>query len=120
MFVLYAYNNGGWTEFCSFTDKNDYAKQVSSAVARKKTAETEEMKNSAIVMEDFVLGKKYYAKQYGKLVMRALRHFDEVGLSNDIQASLEELLDEGCEKFALVRPNENPEDYTEGGFTVRI
>ncbi|MBQ8229198.1 MAG: hypothetical protein IJZ32_00715 [Clostridia bacterium] len=120
MFVLYAYNNGKWTEFCSFADKYDYAAQVSSAVAKKKTATTDEMKNSAIVMESFVLGKQFYGKQYGKLVMRALRHFDEVGLSNDIQASLEELLDEGCEKFALVRPSEKPEDYTEGGFEVRI
>ena len=120
MFVLYAFCKGKWTEFSSFADKRDYANQVKEAVARKKTSNTEEIKNSATVVEDFVLGGKFYAKEYGKLVMRALRHFDEVGLSNDIQASLEELLDEGCEKFALARSNEHPERYSEGGFDFRI
>lgn len=120
MFILYARDNEKWVKFCSFADNYGYAEQVQSAVARKKSSSSDEMKNSAIVMESFVFGKQFYGKQYGKLVMRALRHFDEVGLSNDIQSSLEELLDEGYAKFALVAPNESIEDYTEGGFEVRI
>lgn len=120
MFILYGWDNEKWAEFCSFADTRGYAEQVKSAVTHKKTSANEEMKNSAIVMEGFAFGKKFYGKQYGKLVMRALRHFDEVGLSNDIQASLEELLDEGYTKFALVAPNESIEEYTEGGFEVRI
>ena len=121
MYVLYAYMDGEWQEYATFSDKYGYAEQVRAAVELRKNAnKTEQAVNSAIVMEAFVLGGFYYENKYGKLVMRALRNFDEVGLSNDIQAALEEALDEGCERFALAKAGTNPDLLPLGEFTVRI
>ncbi len=121
MFILYAFSGGEWAQFASFDDFSDYASQVvKSAENKKRTAAMDSVRNAAIVMEDFVLGKKSYDKQYGKLVKRALRHFDEVGLSNDIFDSLEELLDEGCDAFALAKDGESVENFPKGSFDVQI
>ena len=54
------------------------------------------------------------------MVKRALRNFDEVGLCNDIFDALEELLDEGCEKFALAKSETALSQATEGEFSVVI
>ena len=121
MFILYAYLNGVWEEVASFKDRHGYAKQMENAVGiKKKEGKTDSVRNAAVVAEGFVLGRYYYGKEYGKLVMRALRHFDEVGLSNDIQAALEELLDEGCDAFALVNAEEKISSYAQGNFSVQI
>lgn len=121
MYILYAFSDGKWTEHASFKDRRGYAEQVKTAAAgHKAAAKNEQLVNASIVMEDFVLGGYAYAKQYGKLVMRALRNFDEVGLSADICESLEELLDEGCEKFALVKADQDVTACVDGEFSVRI
>ena len=121
MYVLYALTDGKWTPFANFTDEDGYETQVKTAVALQKTAaKTEEKKNAAYVLEDFVLGNYRYGKEYGKLVMRALRHFDEVGLSNDIQEKLEELLDEGYAGFALLKEGVDVTACTDGSFSIRI
>ena len=121
MFILYAFSDGKWAQFATFEDFSDYASQVAkSAEIKKKTASMDSVRNAAVVMEGFVLAQRSYDKQYGKLVKRALRHFDEVGLSNDIFDSLEELLDEGCDAFALAKDGECVENFPKGSFDVQI
>lgn len=121
MFILYAFTDGEWRQFATFDDDSDFASQVKEAAKIKKnTALTDSARNAATVMEGFVLSKKSYGEKYGKLVKRALRHFDEVGLSNDIFDSLEELLDEGCDGFALAKEGEAVESFPAGSFDVQI
>ena len=121
MYILYAYKKGEWKEFARFSRSEGYAEQVEKAASLKKTDEkSESIRNAALVMESFVLGNFYYGKEYGKLVMRALRHFDEVGISNDVQSALEESLDEGIERFALAKADEDISSFAEGKFTVSI
>ena len=121
MYVLYAYIDGEWQEYDAIPDKRGYAEQVKAAVELRKNAnKTEQAVHSAIVMEAFVLGGFQYESKYGKLIMRALRNFDEVGISNDVYELLEALLDEGCERFALVKDGGNPAALPLGEFTVRI
>ena len=121
MCILYAFIDGEWAEFASFDDFSTYATQVQKAAEIKKTtASLDSARNAAVVMEEFALGKKAYDAKYGKLVKRALRHFDEVGLSNDIFDALEELLDEGAEAFALAKTGDNVEAFPKGSFDVQI
>lgn len=121
MYVLYALEKGKWTEFARFADTKDYETQMRNAIALQKTAgKTEEKKKAACVLESFVLGNYRYGKEYGKLVMRALRHFDEVGLSNDVQEKLEELLDEGYGGFALLKDGVDVATCTDGTFSLQI
>lgn len=121
MYRLYALMGEKWAEFASFDGAEAYASQVEKAVkSRKETGKTEQIVNSAIVMEGFVLGGFWFGAKYGKLVKRALRHFDEVGISNEIFEALEELLDEDCDGFALVKDGEDPKAKREGNFSVSI
>lgn len=121
MYILYAFNNGKWTQFASFKDRHGYADLVKTAAEMHKNAnKSEQTVNSAIVMEGLVLGGYAYAAGYGKLIMRALRNFDEVGISNDVCATLEELLDEGCEKFALLPEDKEVTSCIDGAFSVCI
>lgn len=121
MFILYAFIDGAWQEYASFKDKKDYAQRVAQAAEMKiQTAKTEAEKNAAIVMKAFVLGNEYYAEKYGKIIKRALRHFDEVGLSNDIFDELEGLLDEGCDAFALAKDTEDISTYVTGEIYISI
>ena len=121
MYRLYALTGEKWTDFASFDGDEAYALQVENAVKTKKeTGKTEQIVNSAIVMEGFVLGGFWFRAKYGKLVKRALRNFDEVGISNEIFEALEALLDEDYEAFALVKDGEDPNTKREGGFSVSI
>ena len=121
MYHLYALTGESWAKFASFDDGGGYAEQTENAVkTRKETGKTEQIVNAAIVMETFVLGEFWFEKKHGKLVKRALRNFDEVGISNEIFEGLEELLDEGCDGFALLKDGENPKGRRKGDFSVRI
>ena len=121
MFILYAFDKGKWQEFASFKDRADYAEQVKiSAIAKLSDAKTETAQNAARVMQAFVLGNYFYERTYGKTILRALRHFDEVGLSNDIHAALEELLDEDYEKFALAKVDTDVTAFTAGDTSLKI
>ena len=121
MFILYAFDKGNWQEFATFKDRADYAEQVkTSAIAKLSDAKTETVQNAALVMQAFVLGNYFYERTYGKTILRALRHFDEVGLSNDIHAALEELLDEDYERFALAKAETDVNAFTIGDTSLRI
>ena len=106
MFILYTFNGGEWAEFASFKDRRDYRALVEKAAENKqKEGKTEEVKNAAALMRTFVLDGKAFSISEKKSVSRALRHFDEVGLSNDIFDVLEEM-DGSAEKFVLLKEGE--------------
>ncbi|MBQ8308866.1 MAG: hypothetical protein IJX96_03430 [Clostridia bacterium] len=84
-FILYQKKDGVWSEYAQFKDRRDYATRVAKVTDGRTDA-------PAKVLRTFVLGG-VYIEGIGNidLVKRALRHFDEVGLSNDIFESLEEM-----------------------------
>ena len=116
MYILYIKCGSEWELRARFCRSSDYATQVKEGIERKIQSDLLERRLSAAVMTDFVFGKHYYERIFGKTVLRALRHFDEVGISNDIYEALEEALDDGCEKFALVKEGECLSDFTAGEF----
>ena len=123
MFILYAYDGKAWQAFAKIEDKkNNYEERVLQTSEKKMaTGKTEEIKNAALVMRAFVCEEKYFdTKTCGKTVKRALRHFDEVGISNDIYESLEELLDEGFASFALAKDTQDISAFSLGEITVKI
>ena len=117
MFILYVYENGRWEALESFKDRRGYADLVKSAVETKFSNGTETQKKAATVMTEFVNGKKYYGIQYKKLVMRALRHFDEVGISNSIFEAMEEM---SGEAFALAKDTDTIGSFSQGEFDFEI
>lgn len=121
MYILYAFSDGKWSQAASFKDRFGYANLVKTAAEKHKTAaKNEQLVNASIAMESFVLSGCAFAKSYGKVIMRALRNFDEVGISNDVCEALEELLDEGCEKFALLTAEQDVAACPDGEISVRI
>ncbi len=109
-----------WRRFAAFEERTgEYASQVKEGVLRAQNSAEEAKRNAAVVMRTFVFEDVYYGRGQGKTIMRALRHFDEVGLSNDIYAALEEALDEGAEAFALVKDGDI-DAFREGVIEVRI
>ncbi len=121
MYYLYAKKEDIWQKIDAFESSfGEYAELVKEGIARARKSDGESRRNAATVMEDFVLGKKYFSKSEGKIVLRALRHFDEVGVSNEIGECLEACLEEGYTYFALVYEGELPENYALGAISVRI
>ena len=112
MFILYALKGEKWTEYAKFKDRRGYAGLVAeAATAKAENAKTEEESRAAAVMRALVLEKKWFSASDGKAVKRALRHFDEVGISNDVWEALGELLEEGADGFALAKEGENVGEY---------
>lgn len=107
MFILYALKGEKWTEYARFKDRRGYAVLVAEAAKEKaQRAKTEEESKAAAIMHAFVLEKKWFPATDGKAVRRALRHFDEVGISNDVWEVLEGLLEE-ADGFALAKEGED-------------
>ena len=52
--------------------------------------------------------------------MRALRRFDEVGISNDVCEALDGMRDERWVRFALLKENESVNACVESGFDKEI
>ncbi len=120
MWHLWVKTEEKWGKYASFEEETgEYAKQVKEGVLRAKTSAEESKRNAGDVMEAFVLTNAYFLAKQGKMLLRALRHFDEVGLSNDIHAALEEALDEGAEAVALSQ-GEDVTAYCESILEVRI
>ncbi len=121
MYRLWVKIDGQWRQYASFQGRyGDYAEQVQAAIVQKRQDSRTEEQNAASVMEAFVLGKNAYGVASGKLVMRALRRFDEVGLSNEVCESLEEALNEGADEFALLKDGEEISSYALAALSVRI
>ena len=119
MYTLYIFN-GAWEKYAEFACE-DYAEQVRCASDKKRNfGKTESEKNAASVLESFVCGGYFYPKSYAKTLLRALRHFDEVGASNEICEALETALDDGFERVALVATGESVDAYTAGDIALRI
>ena len=120
MFILYVKKSGVFQAYQTFKDRRGYVSLVENAVALKASGTNEQQKNAAIVMKAFVLGKQYFLAEHGKTVLRALRNFDEVGLSNDIFESLTDALADDIEAFALAKEGEDINGYTQGKIAVTI
>ncbi len=102
IWVLWTKREGAWAEWTKIQERTgDYIEQIKAGIFRANSGSNEDRKNAAALMQAFVLDGAIYTKAQGKSVLRALRHFDEVGVSNEICESLEEALDEGLEKFKL-------------------
>lgn len=111
MYRLYAFSQGAWRVFATFTSPYDYVANVQTAAKQKQaTGKTDAERAAATAMEQFILGGYVFDKKYGKPLLRALRHFDEVGISNDLHAALEESLDEGAERFAFATADQRVDD----------
>ncbi len=92
--TLYALSGGNWEEYASFSDGGDFrGEAIRAAEAKTSEGQTEENKNAAKVFRAFVAEKTIVVRADFKRLMRALRHFDEVGLSNDIYGAIEEIND---------------------------
>ena len=117
MFILYVYENGSWQAVENFKDRRGYAELVKTSVETKLANGTETQKKAATVMADFVNGKKFFGIQYKKLVMRALRHFDEVGISNSVYEVMEEM---SGEAFALAKDTDDVGLFVQGEFDFEI
>lgn len=94
--TLYALSEGNWEEYASFSDCGEFrGEAIRAAEAKTSEGQTEENKNAAKVFRAFVAEKTIVVRADFKRLMRALRHFDEVGLSNDIYGAIEEINDRG-------------------------
>ena len=71
-------------------------------------------------MKSFVSGEYYYSASQAKTVLRALRRFDEVGISNDLYDALETALQKGFTAFALVKDGQTVSDCLESPFDKEI
>lgn len=111
-YLLYTFLNGKREEYISFSCKRDFRSEaLRVAEAKEAEGQTEENRNAAKVFRAFVADKTIAGKADFKRVMRALRHFDEAGLSNEIYEALEEINDAGS--FEAVVFAEEGEDPTE-------
>lgn len=94
-YKIYAVENGGnVVEYASFPD-DGYAKQIEDKIEKKRKEGKSD--NADIVMRKVFAEKRGVEKRFFKTAMRALRRYDEVGLSNDIYEVLEEIADDGYE-----------------------
>lgn len=75
--IFYVLENGTWSEYDRVKDRRDYCALVASATDGREDG-------AAKVLRLFVLGGVYAKREDCALLCRALRHFDEVGLSNKI------------------------------------
>ena len=94
MNILYFYvkKDGNWSVYEELKDRRDYVSRVKSVTDGRTDA-------PAVVMQKFICENAYVLGADKKLVMRALRHFDEVGLSNDLYEILDGVGE--IEAFAL-------------------
>ena len=86
--------DGEWTVYEKLKDRRDYLSRVASVTDGRTDA-------PAVVMRKFLCENAYVLIENKPLVMRALRHFDEVGLSNDIHELLDGLGE--VEAFAVTK-----------------
>ncbi len=91
-YKIYASSRGEICEYASFED-DGYAEQILAKIEKRRL--DGRCDNADVVMERVFAKKQGILKKDFKTAMRALRHFDEVGLSNDVYSVLEEINDDG-------------------------
>ena len=96
MNILYFYvkKDGIWSVYDEVKDRRDYVSRIKSVTGGRTDA-------PAVVMQKFICENAYVLGADKRLVMRALRHFDEVGLSNDLHEILDGVGE--IEAFALTK-----------------
>lgn len=120
--TLYALSEGDWESTRLFpTAESFVGKRYAPAEAKTSEGQTEENKNAAKVFRAFVAEKTIVVRADFKRLMRALRHFDEVGLSNDIYDAIEEINDgEDVQAVAFAGTEEGFDGSRRGGIYSRI
>ena len=104
-YKIYAVENGGnVVEYASFPD-DGYAKQIEEKIEKKRKEGKSD--NADVVMREVFAKKRGVEKRFFKTAMRALRRYDEVGLSNDIYDVLEEIADDGGYEAVLFENAQN-------------
>ena len=106
--IFYVLKNGEWQEYDRVKDRRDYASLVRAATDGREDG-------AAQVLRLFVLGGVYAAATDFALVCRALRHFDEVGLSNKIFEFIETVMGD-CDGVAIAK--DRVDNYTAADFSA--
>lgn len=91
-YKIYASSSGEICEYASF-ENDGYVEQILAKIEKRRL--DGRCDNADVVMERVFAKKQGILKKDFKTAMRALRHFDEVGLSNDVYSVLEEINDDG-------------------------
>lgn len=113
-YFLYTFLNGKKEEYIAFSCKRDFRSEaVRAAEAKDAEGQTEENRNAAKVFRAFVADKTIAGKADFKRVMRALRHFDEIGISNELYDALEEINDADFEAVVFAEEGEDPTEAVE-------
>ncbi|MBQ8320404.1 MAG: hypothetical protein IJX81_05945 [Clostridia bacterium] len=108
-FTVYVLRQGEWQEYTSFKDRRGYATLVEEATKGRLDA-------AAKVLHTLILENVSVQAADLPLVMRALRAFDEVGLSNDIHAAFDEIDCEG-DFEAVAVSKARPEAFAAADFS---
>ncbi len=107
-YILYADRGGGFKEYAAFTDDGEFIGDAAAAAEEKRRdAKGRAEENAAVVFRAFAAERAAVGRADFKRVMRALRRFDEVGLSNDLYDAMEELCDDASVRAAAFAPAED-------------
>jgi hypothetical protein len=94
-FVLYAKIDGDWAVSATFADKEAYTAAINRYFGMKK-AEGKSLDDCDTVLALFTEACVVERKRFG-LVKRALRHYDEIGISNDLVEAIDQAKRDGAE-----------------------
>ncbi len=107
-YFIYAISSGNIDEYAVFDD-DGYSEQILKKIEKRRLEN--KCDNVDYIMEEVFAKKQGVAKKNFKTALRALRHFDEVGLSNDIYDVLEEIADDGGYDAVIFDNYENFEEH---------
>ena len=97
-FVLYAQINGAWSAVADYEDKEGYLAAIDRYFALKR-AEGKALDDCDAVLALLKQPTVVARKKFG-LVKRALRHFDEIGISSELVETIDAAKEEGAEAVA--------------------
>lgn len=93
--TLYIYHEGerDGTEYAEYDNRADY-KQALKEILERKKKEGKILDDADKIMRDAVLSGVRIGRVGFKKMMQALRRFDEVGISNELYDSMEEIVED--------------------------
>lgn len=112
-FILYVYTDKGIEEYAAFKDRFGYKNSAEKLFRMKLGGNVALTDADKIFKEAVVEGVKVLRGGFTK-VMQSLRHFDEIGLSNDIYEVMEEITeDKNITAVSLNKINGRETDFKE-------
>ena len=94
-FVLYAQLDGAWQAYAEYADKESYLAAIARYFDMKK-AEGKPLDDCDKVLA-LMTGVAVVSRKKFGLVKRALRHYDEIGISAELVDAIDAAKDEGAE-----------------------